>query len=113
MKPRKGLKKLSNLTRVSTLAKISLRVLKPVASIKNARLLLAVFITALFVFSFQEFRYKNSGSLLGISTKKEATQSANVNTNDDPEGKLDLKEILESTNQDVRLKAARRLVEKV
>ena len=113
MKSRKGLKKLSNLVRISDLAKNSLRVLKSVVSTKNTRLLLIVFITALFVFSLQEFRYKNGGSLLGVNTKKEATQSVNLNTNGDPEGKLDLKEVLESTSQDVRLKAARRLVEKV
>ena len=86
--------------------------IRKIPRLTDLKLPALVLMTALLVFTIQEFRYKNYGKWLGVSAQKEATQSADIKS-EDPEGGADLKEILENTSQDARLKAARRLVEKV
>ncbi|EKD90633.1 MAG: hypothetical protein ACD_30C00112G0074 [uncultured bacterium] len=83
------------------------------AYLNDKKFLVGLLIVAVVVFFLQEYRYQNNGSLFRLSTQKDISQEDVKKPQESQDDNPELKEILESPIQDVRLKAARRLVERV
>src|SRR3990167_10971976 len=83
------------------------------AYLNDKKFLVGLLIVAVVVFFLQEYRYQNNGSLFRLSTQKDISQEDVKKPQESQDDNPELKEILESPIQYVRLKAARRLVERV